>query len=292
MEAISDTANSAGVEQISNCKNDAIDKINCQESNLKELNGDDVSNTEHDHQNGESQNGETVSHEAIITNGHNGHSDHGKQEHENFDSLNEKVKREEEQEEIQNNNDEQEQEKLKEKFAQINLSSKEVAIKDEEDEQNDENTEAINRNKLEIESPTSIPHSQSIEFTYTTFDSVKEDYADEMPNKSIEQSTSNGDLKSNNDQPQPQQSQNTNQYSENNIIKSPEAEVKNVEFDQFIGLVKLNKITNKEVCNYMLNLLVSGEFDLEKNFVIQNVKSILSLIQVIKCAQPSLKVSN
>jgi hypothetical protein len=82
--------------------------------------------------------------------------------------------------------------------------------------------------------------------------------------------------------------------SEENIVKAPMSPEKSkvVEIDQFIGLVKLNKVTNKEACNYMLNLLVSGEFDLEKNFIIQNVKSILNMIQVIKCAHPSLKVND
>ena len=66
--------------------------------------------------------------------------------------------------------------------------------------------------------------------------------------------------------------------------------VKNMSFDTIIERVKINHIANKDVCNYILNLLVDGEFDLEKNFVIKNVNSILNMIQVIKCANPSLKV--
>ena len=66
---------------------------------------------------------------------------------------------------------------------------------------------------------------------------------------------------------------------------------RHLSFDVIIERVKLNHIANKDVCNYMLNLLVDGEFDLEKNFVIKNVNSILNLIQVIKCARSSLKVT-
>lgn len=75
------------------------------------------------------------------------------------------------------------------------------------------------------------------------------------------------------------------------LDKSDADSLKKLPFDTIIERVKLNRVTNKEVCNYVLNLLVGGEFDLEKNFVIQNIKSILHMIQVIKCAQPSLKVN-
>lgn len=61
-------------------------------------------------------------------------------------------------------------------------------------------------------------------------------------------------------------------------------------FDELIDRLREDSIANKDVCNYILNLLVGGEFDLEKNFVIQNVTSILKMIQVIKCANASLKV--
>jgi hypothetical protein len=67
--------------------------------------------------------------------------------------------------------------------------------------------------------------------------------------------------------------------------------IKKLSFDEIIDRVRVNSIANKEVCNYILNLLVGGEFDLEKNFVIRNINSILNMIQVIKCARPALKVS-
>jgi len=83
----------------------------------------------------------------------------------------------------------------------------------------------------------------------------------------------------------------TNNAAFANENGTDEEPLKKLSFDSVIERVKSNRVTNKEVCNYVLNLLVSGEFDLEKNFVIQNVKSILLMIQVIKCATPSLKVS-
>ena len=71
-----------------------------------------------------------------------------------------------------------------------------------------------------------------------------------------------------------------------------EDSIKKMTFDTIIENVKLNRIANKEVCDYILNLLVNGEFDLEKKFVIQNIRSIMHMIQVIKCARPSLKVTS
>ena len=135
------------------------------------------------------------------------------------------------------------------------------------------------------------PTSPSIEFTYTTFDSVKEDYSDENPvviQKSVDEPIQSEEHAEPSDSC-PERSDPDLNTSDKKQIDAVKANNK-FEDDEFISLVKLNKISNKEVCNHMLNLLVSGEFDLEKNFVIQNVKSILNLIQVIKCAQPTLKV--
>lgn len=62
-------------------------------------------------------------------------------------------------------------------------------------------------------------------------------------------------------------------------------------FDEVIDELRGEaRVANKDVCNYILNLLVGGEFDLDKNFIISNVTSILKMIQVIKCANPALKV--
>lgn len=57
--------------------------------------------------------------------------------------------------------------------------------------------------------------------------------------------------------------------------------------ESILEKLKQNQISNKEVINYVLNLLVGGEFDLEKNFIIKHVNNILYMIQVIKCAPVS-----
>jgi hypothetical protein len=85
---------------------------------------------------------------------------------------------------------------------------------------------------------------------------------------------------------------NSNQINSVDLQSVPiqDDSLKQFTIDEVIDKVKLNSVSNKEVCDYILNLLVDGEFDLEKNFVIKNINSILHMIQVIKCAQPSLKV--
>jgi hypothetical protein len=57
--------------------------------------------------------------------------------------------------------------------------------------------------------------------------------------------------------------------------------------DSILEKLKQNQLSNQEVTNYVLNLLVGGEFDLEKNFIIKHINNILYMIQVIKCAPES-----
>jgi hypothetical protein len=73
------------------------------------------------------------------------------------------------------------------------------------------------------------------------------------------------------------------------IIDKPMDNQQQSDLDKILEKLKTNQITNKEVVNYILNLLVGGEFDLEKNFIIKNVNNILYMMQVIKCANSSLK---
>jgi hypothetical protein len=52
------------------------------------------------------------------------------------------------------------------------------------------------------------------------------------------------------------------------ISHQPDA---NTTTDQdIIDKIKTCQMTNKEIINYVLNMLVDGEFDMEKNFVIRN----------------------
>lgn len=77
--------------------------------------------------------------------------------------------------------------------------------------------------------------------------------------------------------------------SSESIITSVNLNLKKTSIDYIIDQLRNNQIDNKEVCNYVLNMLVDGEFDLEKNFVIKNYTNILLMVQVIKCANSNLK---
>lgn len=170
------------------------------------------------------------------------------------------------------------------------------------------NTESIEKSQVLVDNAAdqSDSHmakdSNSIEFTYTSLDEVKSD-SDENKQNDLIQSESNDKKELTNNKFESIDSQlNTNLEQSlppppsvvtttiSNNETNDEASLKKLSFDSVIERVKSNRVTNKEVCSYVLNLLVSGEFDLEKNFVIQNFKSILNMIQVIKCASSSLKV--
>lgn len=178
---------------------------------------------------------------------------------------------------------------------------KEEVIKNKESNEKEEKSEEIIvKSNDEVDKPTislsqinlndEIPASRSAEFTYTTFGEVQVESSDES-------SQINSDKpKDETEKSDPVTAEPEKVEAEMKSIVPDKIEAKHsgdqkqLEINEFINKVKQNSITNQEVCNYMLNLLVSGEFDLEKNFVIQNVKSILHLIQVIKCSQPALKV--
>lgn len=139
-----------------------------------------------------------------------------------------------------------------------------------------------------------IPQSKSNEFTYTTFEVPRSDSEDNTASQQSEPAEDSV-AQANQQEPEKQEEQEKKEAAlpekRTEQTKSSSAcENKDMEIDAFLDKVKMGELNNKDVCNYMLNLLVSGEFDLEKNFIIQNVKSILNLVQVIKCAkQPSLK---
>lgn len=132
-----------------------------------------------------------------------------------------------------------------------------------------------------------IPQSKSNEFTYTTFEVPRSDSED---NTASQQSEPAEDSVAQANQQEPAKKEVALPEKTGQTKSSSACENKDMEIDSFLDKVKMGELNNKDVCNYMLNLLVGGEFDLEKNFIIQNVKSILNLVQVIKCAkQPSLK---
>jgi hypothetical protein len=144
---------------------------------------------------------------------------------------------------------------------------------------------------------TEVKKSQSNEFTYFSLTSNRPDDLDEA-------ATPTDEPRSTEDKSKQQElrieSVNLTLVKESAAVTAKIADdtqstksddsIKKLSFDALIDRVRGNTIANKDVCNYVLNLLVGGEFDLEKNFVIKNINSILNMIQVIKCARPALKV--
>ena len=163
-----------------------------------------------------------------------------------------------------------------------------------------------NTNQSEPIEVANVKESESAEFTYTSFlGQVRPGFLDEQTtdesaqdhlrfsplpevHKAIEVESETINVESSITEEPNEAPVTTHDVIEETTNEPP---LKSLSFDSIIEKVKLNKVSNKEVSNYVLNTLVGGEFDLEKNFVIQNYKSILLMIQVIKCANPSLKVN-
>lgn len=180
-------------------------------------------------------------------------------------------------------------------------------------------------NNQEEESSKKLTQSNSTEFNYTSFGAVvKNDELDDQNQNSIQNQiesepvSNQDDAENNNSNIEEKVSEKETEVVQEkdvdlkiaklNLNDNDESEsepgtqssssarsddsisIKNLPFDQVIERVRQNRASNKDICNYVLNLLVDGEFDLEKNFVIKNYKSILLMIQVIKCATLSLKV--
>ncbi|CAH1393721.1 unnamed protein product [Nezara viridula] len=77
-------------------------------------------------------------------------------------------------------------------------------------------------------------------------------------------------------------------------IKKPEDVVRmdmndNLKFAVLIGLVEVGQVTNREVVNTVLHLLVGGEFDMELNFVIQEADNIKYMLELLDHCQPNLQ---
>ncbi|XP_076767105.1 A kinase anchor protein rugose isoform X18 [Xylocopa sonorina] len=69
-------------------------------------------------------------------------------------------------------------------------------------------------------------------------------------------------------------------------IKRPEEVVAmamndSLKFAVLIGLIEVGQVTNREVVNTVLHLLVSGEFDIELNFVIQDAQNIRHMLELV-----------
>ncbi|XP_055712585.1 neurobeachin isoform X8 [Phlebotomus papatasi] len=78
-------------------------------------------------------------------------------------------------------------------------------------------------------------------------------------------------------------------------IKRPEEVVMsnladNLKFAVLIGLVEVGgQVSNREVVNTVLHLLVGGEFDMELNFVIQDAQNIKHMLELLDHCPPNLQ---
>ncbi|XP_065209719.1 neurobeachin isoform X2 [Planococcus citri] len=78
------------------------------------------------------------------------------------------------------------------------------------------------------------------------------------------------------------------------LIKKPEEVVTmvakdNLKFGVLIGLLKVGEVSNCEVVNTVLHLLVGGEFDMELNFVIQDAQNIKHMLELLDHCVPTLQ---
>ncbi|XP_071453109.1 neurobeachin isoform X4 [Hetaerina americana] len=77
-------------------------------------------------------------------------------------------------------------------------------------------------------------------------------------------------------------------------IKRPEDVVRmamndNLKFAVLIGLIEVGQVSNREVVNTVLHLLVGGEFDMELNFVIQDAQNIKHMLELLDHCPPNLQ---
>lgn len=77
-------------------------------------------------------------------------------------------------------------------------------------------------------------------------------------------------------------------------VKRPEDVVKvamadNLKFAVLIGLIEVGQVSNKEVVNTVLQLLVGGEFDMELNFVIQDAHNLRHMLELLDHCPPPLQ---
>ncbi|XP_052793628.1 neurobeachin-like isoform X3 [Mya arenaria] len=62
-----------------------------------------------------------------------------------------------------------------------------------------------------------------------------------------------------------------------------------LKFGLLIGLIKVNQVSDKDVVNTVLHLLVGGEFDIEANFVIQDPSNIVQMLKVVEHCPATLQ---
>lgn len=71
------------------------------------------------------------------------------------------------------------------------------------------------------------------------------------------------------------------------ILKS--AEKDEVKFTLLVGLIKADQVSNKDVVNTVLHLLVGGEFEIGTNFIIQEAENIPRMLKVLSVCPSTLQ---
>ncbi|XP_042270292.1 neurobeachin isoform X3 [Thunnus maccoyii] len=67
-------------------------------------------------------------------------------------------------------------------------------------------------------------------------------------------------------------------------IINPSIPIRNIKmkFAVLIGLIQVGEVSNRDIVETVLNLLVGGEFDLETNFIIQDAESIGCMVELLE----------
>ncbi|XP_006000242.1 neurobeachin a isoform X1 [Latimeria chalumnae] len=65
---------------------------------------------------------------------------------------------------------------------------------------------------------------------------------------------------------------------------NPSVPIRNIrmKFAVVIGLIQVGEVSNRDIVETVLNLLVGGEFDLEMNFIIQDAESITCMVELLE----------
>ncbi|XP_056139754.1 neurobeachin isoform X3 [Lampris incognitus] len=65
---------------------------------------------------------------------------------------------------------------------------------------------------------------------------------------------------------------------------NPSVPIRNIKtkFAVLVGLIQVGEVSNRDIVETVLNLLVCGEFDLETNFIIQDAESIGCMVQLLE----------
>ncbi|GFR89635.1 neurobeachin [Elysia marginata] len=62
-----------------------------------------------------------------------------------------------------------------------------------------------------------------------------------------------------------------------------------LKFGLLIGLIELQQVSNKDVVDTVLYLLVAGDFDIESNFVIQDPQNVLHMLKLLEACPHTLQ---